>query len=64
MGAVKEKDIESKLLQVIADWAVVDLQFSTFKNKGEVLLKGQETSEIISLLEDSLMVLASLATNR
>ncbi|XP_052742928.1 dynein axonemal heavy chain 8 [Bicyclus anynana] len=64
ISAVKEKDIEAKLKQIIADWAVVDLTFTNFKNRGELLIKPQETLDIITLLEDSLMVLNSLASNR
>ncbi|KAF7401630.1 hypothetical protein HZH68_007450 [Vespula germanica] len=64
ISAVKETDIERKLKQVIADWAVVNLQFSHFKQRGELLLKGVETAEIISQLEDSLMVISSLMANR
>ncbi|KAK5645861.1 hypothetical protein RI129_004325 [Pyrocoelia pectoralis] len=64
VSAVKEKDIEAKLKQVIADWAVVDLGFANFKTKGELLLKGGDVTDIISMLEDSLMVLNSLLTNR
>lgn len=64
ISAVKEKDIEAKLKQVIADWAIVELSFSTFKTRGELLLKGQETGEIITALEDSLMVMNSLLSNR
>ena len=64
ISAVKEKDIEAKLKQVIADWSVQSLSFSAFKTRGELLLKGAETSEIISLMEDSLMVLSSLMSNR
>ncbi|XP_051153326.1 dynein axonemal heavy chain 8 isoform X1 [Leptopilina boulardi] len=64
ISSVKEKDIESKLNQVIADWAIVDLQFSSFKQRGELLLKGTETAEIISQLEDSLMIISSLVANR
>ncbi|XP_068084800.1 dynein axonemal heavy chain 8 [Anabrus simplex] len=64
ISAVKEKDIEAKLKQVIADWSLVELQFSSFKARGELLLKGTETAEVIALLEDSLMVLGSLLTNR
>ncbi|XP_049886262.1 dynein axonemal heavy chain 8 [Pectinophora gossypiella] len=64
ISAVKEKDIEAKLKQVMADWAVVDLMFAPFKNRGELLIRAQETIDIITLLEDSLMVLNSLASNR
>ena len=61
---MKEKDIESKLKQISADWAVQNLVFSSFKARGELLLRGDETQEVISLMEDSLMVLGSLMSNR
>ena len=38
--------------------------YSTFKARGELLLKGADIQEIIALMEDSLMVLASLMSNR
>lgn len=64
ISAVKEQDIEVKLKQVIADWTIVNLQFSPFKQRGELLLKGLETNEIIAQLEDSLMIISSLLANR
>lgn len=64
ISAVKEQDIEVKLKQVIADWAIVNLQFTSFKQRGELLLKGVETAEIIAQLEDSLMIISSLLANR
>ncbi|XP_067008020.2 dynein axonemal heavy chain 8 [Anabrus simplex] len=64
ISAVKEREIEAKLNQVIADWSMVELEFSSFKTRGELLLKGAHTHEIIALLEDSQMILSSLLTNR
>ena len=64
ISAVKEKDIDAKLKQVIAEWSIHNLTFVSFKTRGELLLKGVETSEIVSQMEDSLMVLGSLLSNR
>ena len=64
ISAVKEKDIEAKLKQVINDWSAQDFQFSAFKTRGELLLKGDTTGETVALMEDSLMVLGSLLSNR
>lgn len=64
ISAVKEKDIEAKLKQVIQDWSNQDLTFANFKARGELLLKGSDTSEIVMLMEDSLMILGSLLSNR
>uniref|UniRef100_H2ZXC8 AAA+ ATPase domain-containing protein n=1 Tax=Latimeria chalumnae TaxID=7897 RepID=H2ZXC8_LATCH len=64
ISAVKEKDIEAKLSVVVEAWSNQDLSFSTFKGRGELLLKGTETMEVVTLMEDSLMVLGSLLSNR
>ncbi|ELK00339.1 Dynein heavy chain 8, axonemal [Pteropus alecto] len=64
ISAIKEKDIEAKLTQVIENWSNQNLSFAAFKGKGELLLKGSESGEIITLMEDSLMILGSLLSNR
>ncbi|KAI9206840.1 dynein heavy chain and region D6 of dynein motor-domain-containing protein [Polychytrium aggregatum] len=63
-GAVKEADIEIKLKLVVAEWEDKTFVLAGFKNRGNLILKPSSTSEIISQMEDSLMTLASLMSNR
>uniref|UniRef100_A0A8C2Y898 Dynein heavy chain 5, axonemal-like n=1 Tax=Coturnix japonica TaxID=93934 RepID=A0A8C2Y898_COTJA len=64
IGAVKEKDIEAKLKHVISEWSTHVFSFGQFKTRGELLLKGSDTLEKVALIEDSLMILGSLMSNR
>jgi len=64
VGASKELDIEIKMQTVIRDWKEVDMPLATFKNRGELLIKASDIQDIIAKLEDSLMIMSSLASNR
>jgi dynein heavy chain len=64
VAAVKEADIEVKLKNVIAEWEEKAFLFGPFKTRGNLVLKPSTTSEIIASMEDSLMTLASLLSNR
>ncbi|KAI4900024.1 hypothetical protein NFI96_023292, partial [Prochilodus magdalenae] len=64
ISAVKERDIDAKLKDVVAEWSSHQFTFAPFRNRGELLLKGSETMEKVVLMEDSLMVLSSLMSNR
>lgn len=61
---MKEKDIDAKLSQIKDQWSGQTLSLMTFKNRGELMLKGAETLEILTFLEDGLMTLGSLMSNR
>jgi len=46
---VKERDIEAKLKLVENEWSAQRFQFSTFKTRGELLLKGMTSPAAINI---------------
>jgi dynein heavy chain len=63
-GCAKEAEIEAKLQDIMGQWAGQEFVFMTFKNRGELLLKGTSTSEMLTTMEDSQMALQGLLSNR
>lgn len=64
VGANKELDIELKLQTVIKDWKEINMPLAAFKSRGDLLIKASDVLDIITKLEDSLMIMNSLASNR
>ena len=52
-GADKQLGIEKKLHEIDQIWSKEEFEFSTFKERGEVILAGARCNETIELLEDS-----------
>jgi dynein heavy chain len=63
-GAVKELEIEQKLSALQDDWADTRFEFQNFKNKGPVLLKARELQDILDKLEESSVMLSTMAVNK
>lgn len=63
-AAVKEADIEAKLDSLANLWNVRAFTLAPFKSRGEIILKSSTVVQIMTDLEDSLMLLSSLSSNR
>ena len=55
ISALKEKDIEAKLKMVTTEWTLQELKFQVFKNRGELLLRGDTTAETVSYFQRSVL---------
>ena len=55
ISALKEKDIEAKLKMVTTEWTLQELKFQVFKNRGELLLRGDTTAETVSYFQRSFL---------
>ncbi len=62
--AVKELQLETRLNAIGDEWAEQVFTFTNFKNRGPIILKGQETQEMLEKLEDAQMVLGSFLNSR
>lgn len=63
-SAQKEEQVEQKLKAIDDEWSEMKLTFAEYKNRGLAILDSSATAELVERLEDSQMVLASMATNR
>ena len=59
ISAMKEKDIEAKLKGVVVEWSTQELEFLTFKNRGELLLRGDTTADSVAQVFTPLIILTS-----
>ena len=69
IASVKEQDIDEKLRAVVKEWDVKSptshmISFKVFKSRGELKVNVADVQELVGLMEDSLMVLSSLMSNR
>jgi dynein heavy chain len=63
-SAQKEEKVELKLKAIANEWNEMKLTFSEYKNRGLAILDSTATADLVERLEDSQMVLGSMATNR
>eukprot|EP00002_Diphylleia_rotans_P028875 TRINITY_DN5840_c0_g1_i3.p1 TRINITY_DN5840_c0_g1~~TRINITY_DN5840_c0_g1_i3.p1 ORF type:complete len:4482 (-),score=987.95 TRINITY_DN5840_c0_g1_i3:157-13602(-) len=63
-GAENEQAIEVKIKNIEEHWVDQVFTFTPFKNRGPILLKSQETDEILELLDESSMTLGTMLTSR
>ena len=63
-GAIKENDIDVKLQAIVRQWKDINLPLAPFKARGDLLIKASEVQDIIAILEESLMGMGQLASNR
>ena len=63
-SAVKEQAIETKLVDIDADWSLRVLTFGQFKSRGSIILNGGATAELMEALEETQMNLLSVMASR
>jgi dynein heavy chain len=63
-AAEQEAKILAKLKEIEAEWQGTEFTFAPFREMKDVLLKGSETNEIVTKIEDSVGILSSLNSNR
>ena len=64
IAAVKELDIDGKLKEVNKGWSNQMITFAQFKTRGEFLVQAGAINEFVTDMEDALMILGSLMSNR
>ena len=63
-AAEQEAKIKAKLVEIEIDWQSTEFTFSPFRGMDDMLLKGAETQEIVTKIEDSIVALSGLNSNR
>lgn len=64
ISAVREAEIEKRLDELSEEWKGKELVFAEYGTRGPIILKGQETADLMEALEEAQMMVGGLLSKR